>query len=280
MSSRLSKRQYLTRSLALVAGVFVATLVVLQPSTANRTVAATASVHQPDAAAASTRTARADTGSAEATSAATLPTPAADQTAANEEKSRSSGQSAATRSLLEASKRARSSSYSTAVYGAWVQPACVPTSAAPSADKPTHIVLVCTLTYTGSWTAQVIEYIEGDVSSDFVATGTNEYYIYGRDGRDNTCGSLHVLENVTVDALTSATHAVGTILGGTGDWVGSTGTVLVDGSIFGGPGIGGYSGTWTRPGTPKPVTSIPCVPPQPTDLPPPPVPAPSSPAKP
>jgi hypothetical protein len=182
--------------------------------------------------------------------------------------------SAETRSSPSSSKRGKSSSYSTPIYGAWVQPGCLPTSAAPSADKPTHITIVCTLTYTGSWTGQAIEYIEGDAQTDLVLVGTNDYYVYGRDGRDNTCGSLHVLENVTVDALTSATHSIGRILGGTGDWVGSTGTVLIDGSVWGGPGVGGYSGTWTRPGHPKPVASVPCVPPAPTNLPPPPLPAP------
>ena len=70
-------------------------------------------------------------------------------------------------------------------------------------------------------------------------------------------------EILWVDGLTGATYGLDTIVSGTGDWAGSTGQFVVDGSVHGGPGIGGYHGTWTRPGTPRTATNVPCLPPAP-----------------
>lgn len=70
-------------------------------------------------------------------------------------------------------------------------------------------------------------------------------------------------ELVWVDAATGAVYGLDTITSGTDDWAGSQGRFVVDGSVFGAPGVGGYHGTWTRPGTPHAATNIPCVPPAP-----------------
>lgn len=157
--------------------------------------------------------------------------------------------------------------YTVNVYGGWVEPGCVPTNAAPPANGSTHLTVLCTLTYTGTWVAQAIERIDGELGSDFSVAATNDYWFVGRDADDNTCGSLHVRETLTT-APSGAAHAVGTIIGGTGDWAGSTGTVLIDGSANAGAGVGGYSGTWTRPGTPKAASPVPCVPPPASAVPP------------
>lgn len=150
--------------------------------------------------------------------------------------------------------------YATSVQGGWIQPGCAFTSAAPAANGSTHVEGTCTLTSTGTWAGQEVEHVQGDIAPDLQITGTNDYDLYGRDATDNTCGSIRVHEILSVDGATGALFGLDTIISGTGDWAGSSGQFVVDGSVFGGPGFGGYHGTWIRPGTPKPPTNIPCVP--------------------
>ncbi|MEY2569032.1 MAG: hypothetical protein QOE35_3561 [Actinomycetota bacterium] len=128
----------------------------------------------------------------------------------------------------------------------------------------THFSLICEMAYTGTWTGHVIELIDADLAADGSVAGTNDYFIYARAAADNTCGSLHVREHVTNDPPPDGSaRAVGTILAGTGDWAGSTGTAFISGTVLGGAGIGGYSGSWERPLPRTAPSSVPCLPPTP-----------------
>ena len=151
--------------------------------------------------------------------------------------------------------------YTTDVSGGWVQAGCVPVERPTISEGRTHVSLVCEMAYSGTWTANVIEFIEGDLDADGSFAGTNDYFIGGRSPADNTCGWLHARERVTAEAPPSgSSRGVGEILSGTGDWAGSTGMALISGAVLGGGGIGGYSGTWTRPVRSNASADVPCTP--------------------
>ena len=150
--------------------------------------------------------------------------------------------------------------YTTDVAGGWVQAGCVPVEP-PMLAAATHFSLVCEMAYSGTWTAKVIEFIEGDIARDGSFSGTNDYYVGGRAAADNTCGWLHAREHVTSEAPPiGASRGTGEILSGTADWKGSSGVALIAGSVLGGAGVGGYSGTWTRPVRHRAAGGVPCTP--------------------
>jgi hypothetical protein len=70
---------------------------------------------------------------------------------------------------------------------------------------------------------------------------------------EQTSGTLHLFARVDVDGATNAQHVDARIVGGTGDFTGSSGRVSFDGvQISGLVGHGGYSGVWClgRPACP------------------------------
>ncbi len=146
------------------------------------------------------------------------------------------------------------------VSGGWVQAPCVPTSIDPLTD-PKPLSVVCEMVYNGTWTGNVIEHINAVINADGSVTGTNDYVLTGR-AEDNTCGTLTFHEDVTGGAAPNGTaRGVGRIVSGTGDWAGSSGIALISGFVVGGAGVGGYSGTWTRPAVNVAERAAPCVPP-------------------
>lgn len=101
-------------------------------------------------------------------------------------------------------------------------------------------------TWTGTWVEQVEGYLDPNTGS---SVGTADETLTGLDPGDGTHGSLHVIEHFTVDGSTSTLTCTGTIVGGTGDWDGSSGTYACEGiNVL--PGHGGWRATWVRPGHP------------------------------
>lgn len=95
--------------------------------------------------------------------------------------------------------------------------------------------------WNGSWYEQ-LEFMLDPQTSD--ATGTALQIFTGR-ASDGTAGSLSVLEHFTVDGATHVLHGEGQILGGSGDWEGSRGYYVADGTVSGiGPGT--WSAHWIR----------------------------------
>lgn len=97
------------------------------------------------------------------------------------------------------------------------------------------------------------------MDEDLSLKSQDDIFLYGR-ASDGTCGSLHIRQTITVAGDTSELKGVATIVGGTGDCVGSTGTYRTTGIFNAGVGNGTYSGAWRRPGTPKRVEAQDCRP--------------------
>jgi hypothetical protein len=150
-------------------------------------------------------------------------------------------------------------SYTTVLTGDWYSTGCVPTSVPPSASFPMRLAGVCTGSADGSWTGVEVDHAVGVLGSDLGLRSVDDIRLYGR-ASDGTCGSLHIRQTITVDGTTSALKGVATILSGSGDWVGSTGTYTTDGVFNGGVGNGTYAGQWRRPAPPKQVAAQDCRP--------------------
>jgi hypothetical protein len=92
--------------------------------------------------------------------------------------------------------------------------------------------------------AGTINLLTGDSS------GTIDETFIGRSS-DGGTGTLHLAETFTVNGAANTLHIDATILGGTGDFVGSSGEIRFDGlDLPTGQGEGTYTGIWHRPGSP------------------------------
>ncbi len=149
--------------------------------------------------------------------------------------------------------------YTTAVYGDWYSTGCVPTSLPSSASFPIRLAGVCTGSADGSWTGVDVDHTVAAMGEDLGLKSNDDIYLYGR-AADGTCGSLHIRQAITVDGATSELKGVATIVGGTGDWVGSSGTYTTGGTFNGGVGNGTYAGHWRRPAPPKTAAAADCRP--------------------
>ena len=149
--------------------------------------------------------------------------------------------------------------YAVPVSGTWAVTGCVPTSVPTSPAFPLALTGDCTGGASGSWTGLTVDRTTATMDQDLSLRSRDDITLYGR-ADDGTCGSLHVRQIVTVAGDTSELKGVATIVGGTGDWAGSTGSYTTTGILNGGIGEGTYAGAWRRPGAPKPVQTADCRP--------------------
>jgi len=129
--------------------------------------------------------------------------------------------------------------------GSWVEElSCLPTEATPDQDLATaHITCIGSSTWQGGWTGQTEFTAEGTVDlATGAITGTATETFTGVYTGDGSVGTLTFAHVVTSDA-TGWFHVDGIIVGGTGDFAGSSGSAHFDGyfSLF-----GGYAATWYR----------------------------------
>lgn len=78
------------------------------------------------------------------------------------------------------------------------------------------------------------------------ATGTFDEWIYATSWGDGGIGGLHVSGTFEISSVDGGFSSHGTIVGGTCDFAGSTGTIDSTGYGL----TGGYSGQWIRPRPP------------------------------
>jgi hypothetical protein len=157
--------------------------------------------------------------------------------------------------------RSGRAAYATTFRGAWVEEVGVCTKASADIEHQ-NATFTCTTTgtLTGQLTAQALEKVENTVDAAGNEWGNIDEWLVGRSS-DNTCGSLHIVEDFVLDGASNAVHGVGRIVEGRGDWIGARGHYEVNGVIVGG-GFGGYELTLSLPAEPKP-SSTPCIPPPP-----------------
>ena len=106
-----------------------------------------------------------------------------------------------------------------------------------------------TSTWEGTWNGQAVFHAKGKldlITGD--ASGTVEERFFGATANGHA-GELHVSGTVTIDGVTGLETVRVTILDGSVDFKGATGSVtfLAFSPLSGGPAEGTYSGTWTHP---------------------------------
>jgi hypothetical protein len=87
-------------------------------------------------------------------------------------------------------------------------------------------------------------------------SGTIDEWLYGMSWADGSIGGLHFTGSYSISSTDGGFAATATIVGGTCDFAGSSGTL----SFTGYTANGGYSGTWILPAAPDGYTvGAPCV---------------------
>ena len=131
--------------------------------------------------------------------------------------------------------------------GSWVETggACTPQGVDGSV---LHLTCTATATAVGTWVGVWVENADLylDVNTEDV-WGTADETFTGR-ASDGTIGSLHILEQVQIEGSDSSLSGQGRIVGGTGDWAGSSGTYTAIG-FNPAVGFGAYEAKWIRPTT-------------------------------
>jgi hypothetical protein len=138
--------------------------------------------------------------------------------------------------------------YDTQLSGVWTVTGCAPTSVPTSASFPMPLTGVCTGQSQGTWNGLVVDHNRATMGEDLGLTSQDDIQLTGV-ASDGTCGTLHIRQRITVAGDTSELKGVATILSGTGDWVGSTGSYKTYGTFDAGIGEGSLEGVWRRPGT-------------------------------
>jgi hypothetical protein len=138
------------------------------------------------------------------------------------------------------------------VVGGWLgELPCPFTSVAPSAGSATTVAFVCVsgTTWDGSWVGHTVYRVAGtlDVASGDIHATIDET-LNGLVSATRAAGTLHLVGTVDVDGATGAIVVRERIVGGTGAFEGSSGTVEFDGAqVALVVGHGGYQGTWAHP---------------------------------
>lgn len=138
------------------------------------------------------------------------------------------------------------------VVGGWVgELPCLVTSAAPSASAPTMLPIECVsgTTWLGSWTGHSLLRAFGtlDLATGDAHASIDETF-FGVVTATRAPGALHLLGTVDLDEASHTIVVRERLVGGTGAFVGSSGTVVFEGLQVGPVvGQGGYHGTWMHP---------------------------------
>ena len=148
----------------------------------------------------------------------------------------------------------------TAVRGGWVNDlSCVPRGLSAT-DDPAAFGIECSGSslWDGDFLGRTILHLHGTIALSGRMEGTYDEVLFGTYAGDHSHGALHTHGYFVVDE-NAAFLARATIVNGTCDWAGSTGTMAYDGFSTN----GGYVGEWVRPSTTpadpacNPVDSIP-----------------------
>lgn len=136
------------------------------------------------------------------------------------------------------------------VRGGWFTDAaasyCNPTATTMDPGfPPSYVVLHCITgqAVDGSFMGHSVATTITKVNSNTGATGTFDEWIYGMYWGDGSVGGLHVRGTFTISSVDGGFSSTGTIVGGTCDFAGSTGTLNSTGYGV----TGGYSGSWILP---------------------------------
>jgi hypothetical protein len=137
------------------------------------------------------------------------------------------------------------------VIGGWVgELPCPYTSLSPFAGGSTGVPFECVsgTTWDGAWVGHTVYRAVGTmnlITGDFHAT--LDETLTGMVAAAHAPGTLHLLGTVDVDGLTGACVVHERMVGGTGAFEGSSGTVEFDGNqVATVLGHGGYHGRWTH----------------------------------
>jgi hypothetical protein len=149
--------------------------------------------------------------------------------------------------------------YDTALSGVWTVTGCAPTSVPSSVSFPMPLTSVCAGQSQGSWNGLVIDHNKALMGEDLGLTSQDDIELRGA-AADGSCGTLHIRQAITVAGDTSELKGVATIVSGTGDWVGSTGSYTTNGTFNAGVGEGSYEGVWRRPGPARQEAAADCRP--------------------
>jgi hypothetical protein len=137
------------------------------------------------------------------------------------------------------------------VVGGWVaELPCLVTSAAPALSTPTTVPLSCAsgTTWDGSWTGHTFYRLSGTldlVTGDF--HGDVDEMLVGFVTVTRAAGTLHLVGTLDVDGASNTVVVGERIVGGTGAFGRSSGTVIFEGLALGTVGQGGYHGAWMHP---------------------------------
>jgi len=141
---------------------------------------------------------------------------------------------------------ARTGRTSSPTSGRFTLEGCVPVAAPRMhTDGGTELTCMSPAQFLGTWTGTIAETTTGTFARDGSVEGVNIVDLTGT-AADGSCGSLHIRETFTGDALGNE-RSTATIEYGTGDWSGARGTYTTTGLIPGGVGTGTWTGTWSRP---------------------------------
>lgn len=138
------------------------------------------------------------------------------------------------------------------VVGGWVgELPCAFTSATPSASQPSLVRFECVsgTTWDGAWVGHTVYRVTGTLDG---ATGdvhgTVDETFVGLVGVTHRPGTLHLLGRVDVDGADNTIVVRERVVGGSGAFKGSSGTVTFEGLQAGAVlGLGRYHGTWIHP---------------------------------
>ena len=136
------------------------------------------------------------------------------------------------------------------VRGGWVSDAanayCDPTTVKVGpGTPPSYVVTQCIggQAVDGSFMGHSIVNTTETLYTNGAISGSFDEWIYGVYWGDLSQGGLHVRGTFNVSATDGGFVATGTIVGGTCDFAGSSGTLNSTGYVAN----GGYSGSWTLP---------------------------------
>lgn len=160
--------------------------------------------------------------------------------------------------------------YTVHVGGSWIELGgeCHPASLTDTEQGTVgHLYCTGTASTQGDVDGLWIEHVDGHLNADGSSYGFIQECFTGYAPADGTKGTLFVDEWYQTNTLL-VTQAHALIIGGAGDWAGSTGTYY-DHGVDLPPGFGGWEAYWTRPMVTPPsdevgsLTSADCVAPPP-----------------